>query len=312
MSELTTVKRAKPAKQLTEIQRRRRTGLLFTTPFIIGFICFYLQPLMLSLYYTFLNVQPAKGGGLTMEWNGIENYILLFKKGETAYWQALVSTLKDMAINTPVILVFSLFISVILNQKFRGRMFARAIFFMPVVVTSGMIIKFVQGDTYIDSVETEASTTIFNAAGMEKILIGMNLPDNIISIFTTIVNRTFDTLWKCGVQILLFLAALQGVSPQLYEAAKIEGATGWEVFWKVTFPNVAPIILVNLIYTIIDSITDPNNKLMVTINDTAFSTLNYSVACLEAWIFFLILLAIIGIIFLITALATRRSKTTNR
>lgn len=187
-------------------------------------------------------------------------------------------------------------------------MFARAVFFMPVVVTSGIVIKFVQGDTFVDQVETEASTTIFEAAGLEKILVGMNLPENIINVFTTIVNRTFDTLWKCGVQILLFIAALQSVSPQLYEAAKIEGATGWESFWKVTFPNVTPIILVNLIYTIIDSITDPSNKLMEKIESTAFDSLKYSVACLESWIFFIILLAIVGLIFLAASLMTRLSN----
>ena len=140
----------------------------------------------------------------------------------------------------------------------------------------------------------------------------MNLPENIVSIFTNIVNRTFDTLWKCGVQILLFIAALQSVSPQLYEAAKIEGATGWESFWKVTFPNVAPIILVNLIYTIIDSITDPSNKLMAKIESTAFESLDYSVACLESWIFFVILLAIVGVIFLFSSLISRHANRTVR
>lgn len=306
MSELTAVKRNKPKKQLTEIQRRRRTGLLFTTPFIIGFICFYLQPLALSLYYTFLEVKPIKGGAMSMDWVGIKNYDEILDNIE--YWDALSKTLLEMLYNTPVIIVFSLFISVILNQNFKGRMFARAVFFMPVVVTSGIVIKFVQGDTFVDQVETEASTTIFEAAGLEKILVGMNLPENIINVFTTIVNRTFDTLWKCGVQILLFIAALQSVSPQLYEAAKIEGATGWESFWKVTFPNVTPIILVNLIYTIIDSITDPSNKLMEKIESTAFDSLKYSVACLESWIFFIILLAIVGLIFLVASLMTRLSN----
>ena len=307
MAELTSVKRAKPKKQLTEIQRRRRAGLLFTTPFIIGFLCFYFQPLLLSLYYTFLDVQPAKGGGIHMTWYALGNYDYLFNR-ETEYWQSLINTLKDMALTTPVILVFSLFISVILNQKFRGRMLARAVFFMPVVVTSGVIMQIVKGDTFIDTVETEASTTVFKAAGMTQILQGMNLPTDIVNLFTSLVNSTFDTLWKCGVQILLFLAALQSVSPQLYEAAKIEGATGWEVFWKVTFPNVAPIILVNLIYTIIDSITDASNKLMTSINNTAFSKMKYSLASLEAWIFFLILLAIIGLVFLVANLLTRMSE----
>lgn len=289
---------AKKKKQLTELQRRSRTGLKFTLPFIIGFLCFYLQPLMLSIYYTFLNVQPTKGGGVSMAWYGLKNYKYLFQT-ETDFWQQMVSTLQSMAINAPVIIIFSLFISVILNQNFRGRFIARAVFFMPVVVTSGVVIKLIQGDAFYGNVESDASSTIFQASGMVDILSGMNLPDSIVSIFTTIVNQVFDTLWKCGVQILLFLAALQGVPPQLYEAAKMEGATGWETFWKVTFPNVTPIIVVNLIYTIIDSITDANNGLMNAISTTGFNKLLYSVACLEAWVFFIVLLIIVGLVFLV-------------
>ena len=292
---MTKVKRK---KQLTEIQRRARAGKLFILPFIIGFVCFYLQPLAISIYYTFLNMQPAKGGGVSLDWVGLANYQYLFNN-ETEFWQQLVNTLTSMLKNTPVIIVFSLFISVILNQNFKGRFVARAIFFMPVVVTSGIVIKIIQGDTFYSNVESDASSTIFQAAGMADVLEGMNLPESVIEWFTSVVNQVFDTLWKCGVQILLFLASLQSVSPQLYEAAKMEGATGWETFWKVTFPNVSPIILVNLIYTIIDSITDAYNGLMSHINATAFSNLMYSRACLEAWIFFIILLVIVGIIFLI-------------
>ena len=99
---------------------------------------------------------------------------------------------------------------------------------------------------------------------------------------------------------------MQGVPPQLYEAAKIEGATGWESFWKVTFPNVGPIILVNIIYTIIDSITDANNELIKSINTMAYKNLMYARACLESWIFFLILLAVIGIVFLLANLLMNR------
>lgn len=293
-----STKNIKAKKQLTEIQRRSRAGKLFILPFIIGFVCFYLQPLALSIYYTFLNMQPAKGGGVSLDWVGLENYNHMFGK-ETEFWQVLVKTLTEMGKNTPIIIIFSLFISIILNQNFRGRFLARAIFFMPVVVTSGIVISIIKGDAFYSNVESEASTTMFQAAGMADVLKGMNLPEGIIEWFTGVVGEIFDTLWKCGVQILLFLASLQSVPPQLYEAAKIEGATGWEIFWKVTFPNVSPIILVNLIYTIIDSITDANNELMRHINSTAFNQLIYSRACLEAWIFFIILLVIVGAVFLI-------------
>lgn len=290
--------KVKEKKQITELQRRARAGIGFVLPFIIGFLCFYLQPLATSLFYTFQNMQPAKGGGISLEPVGLENYFQIFGE-EADFWVKLGSTLMDMLYTVPVVVVFSLFISIILNQEFRGRLLARAIFFMPVVVTSGVVITIIKGDTFYGNMESDASSTVFQAAGMLEILEGMNLPESFVEGFISIVNQIFDTLWKCGVQILLFLAALQGVSPQLYEAAKIEGATGWEIFWKVTFPNVSPIILVNVIYTIIDSITDTGNDVMRYINDTAFSNLNYSKACLMAWIFFIILLLIVGLVFLV-------------
>ncbi len=293
-------------RQAAEIRRRARAGKLFLLPFMIGFACFYLQPLMLSLYYTFVNVQPKPGGGLSFgegksfaERLNLDNYNYMLEK-ETNFWQSLVDTFKNMAITAPVIIIFALFIALILNQKFRGRIVARAIFFMPVVVTSGLVMGFITGDAFADQTQTTETSTIFQAAGMADILQGMNLPENIIEIFVSITGQIFDTLWLCGVQILLFLAALQGVSPQLYEAAKIEGATGWEIFWKVTFPSVTPIILVNLIYTIIDEITDPSNGLMGSISNTGFGEFQYSRACLMAWIFFVVLLALVGLIFLVT------------
>ncbi len=286
------------AKQTTELQRRARAGIGFVLPFIIGFLCFYLQPLATSIYYTFQNMQPAKGGGISLEFVGWKNYIEMFGE-EADFWVKLWSTLGDLLYTVPVVVIFSLFISIILNQEFRGRLIARAVFFMPVVVTSGVVITIIKGDTFYGNMESDSSSTVFQAAGMLEILEGMNLPEEFIAQFINIVNKIFDTLWKCGVQILLFLAALQGVGPQLYEAAKIEGATGWEIFWKVTFPNVSPIILVNVIYTIIDSITDKSNVVMEYINSTAFSNLNYSKACLMAWIFFIILLVIVGVVFLI-------------
>ncbi len=298
--------RRKP-REANEIRRRARAGKLFLLPFIIGFICFYVQPLLLSLFYTFINIQPTSGGGLNVDAPGfnflesvnLSNYDYMFND-EIDFWQNLLDTFTDMAINAPVIIIFSLFIALILNQKFRGRIFARAIFFMPVVVTSGLVMSYITGDAFADQTQTTETDAIFQAAGMADILEGMNLPEEIITIFTTITSQIFDTLWLCGVQILLFLAALQGVSPQLYEAAKIEGATGWEIFWKVTFPSVTPIILVNIIYTIIDEITDSSNALMGTISGTGFGSFQYSRACLMAWIFFVLLLVLVGIIFLVT------------
>ncbi len=288
----------KQKKLLTEQQRRARAGLAFVLPFIFGFMCFYLQPLVTALYFTFFDMKMATGGGITLKFFGLTNYANMINR-ESQFWIKLLDTGKNLLYTVPVIIIFSLFIAIILNQNFRGRFIARAIFFMPVVVTSGVVIKIIKGDTFYSTMESDSSATVFQAAGMLEVLEGMNLPTQLVDWFITTVNQIFDTLWKCGVQILLFLASLQSVPPQLYEAAKIEGATGWEIFWKVTFPNVSPIILVNVIYTIIDSITDASNPVMSYINGIAFSNINYDLACLMSWIFFVCLLVVVGAVFLV-------------
>lgn len=291
----------KRKREVTELQRRARAGKLFISPFIVGFLCFYLQPLIMSLYFSFTQAKSGVGGGLQYSPASLESYIRLFTKDST-YWQKFADAFINMAETTPVILVFSLFLAVLLNQNFKGRMLARAVFFMPVVVTSGIVISLIRGDHYSSKIdissESSSSGAIFEASGMSDILTSMNLPDKIVDLFTAIIEQTFDTLWQCGVQILLFLAALQGVPPQLYEAAKIEGATGWETFWKVTFPNVTPIIIVNLVYSIVDAITSSGSEIMSLIG-TTFNDGDYGYAAAMSWMFFLALFLVLGIIFII-------------
>lgn len=300
-------------KYLSEVQRRNNKGWWFTAPFIVGFLCFYLQPLVLSIWYTFNNfkLNTVAGSGFILEWVGLDNYKYMFKD-QADFWIDLVDTLGDMLMSVPIIIIFSIFLAIILNQKFHGRVLARAIFFMPVVVTGGIVMGVINGDAVTSQmaggVETTSTSSIFAATGLLEILEGMNLPEEVINIFSSIVSSIFDTLWKCGVQILLFLSALQGIPSHLYEAAKIEGATGWEMFWKVTFPNLVPIILVNIIYSIIDSLTDTTNEVMKAIEDMAFVKQSYHNACLEAWIFFVVLLAIVGVVFGIFALINRKNQ----
>lgn len=300
-------------KQISEVQRRNNKGWWFVAPFVIGFICFYLQPLVMSIWYTFntFKLDTASGAGFVLEWAGLSNYKYIFGK-QTTFWTTLVNTIGDMLISVPIIIIFSIFLAVILNQKFHGRTLVRAIFFMPVVVTGGIVMGVISGDTVTSAmtsgVETTSTTSIFAATGLMEILEGMNLPEEVINVFSSIVSSIFDTLWKCGVQILLFLSALQGIPPHLYEAARIEGATGWEMFWKVTFPNLVPFILVNIVYSIIDSLTDTTNLVMKAIEDMAFVKLSYHNACIEAWIFFLVLLAIVGIVFGVFALINRNNQ----
>lgn len=208
----------------------------------------------------------------------------------------LADAFKNMALQVPIILLFSLFIAMVLNQKFRGRMLARAVFFLPVIITSGIIISLLNEDIFNQTIQTgnQQSTAIFQATGLQQMMISLRIPANVITTLTEMVSTIFDMLWRSGVQILIFLAAMQGVPVQLYEAARIEGATGWENYWKITFPMISPLIFTCLVYTIIDTFTDYSNELMLTIQQMAFEQMRYSYACAMAWIFFVLVAVVIA------------------
>jgi len=307
MSELATkavrVKNVKPPKTLNETKRRARAGWLFITPFIIGFALFFIQPMITSFIYSLYDVRIQNGINLLNAVNEFEaavptlgNYIRIFTS-DPNFLPQLGTTTQTMLMQTLVITIFALFVAVVLNQKFKGRVLARSVFFLPVIITSGIIIAILKDDVLGNSMQGAASNQyVFQGSGLSDMLYSLNfMPPAFIDGFINTVSQIFDMIWKSGVQILLFLAALQSIGPQLYEAARVEGATGWESFWKITFPMISPIIMVNVFYTIIDSYTDYSDKLMKMIFDTAFAQ-QYGYSSAMAWVFFAVALLIIGVI----------------
>ncbi len=284
-------------KRMSGIARRRAmTGRLFVLPFTLGFILLFLYPALESLRYSFSNVSFAEGV-FSVSWLGVDHYVFAFTR-DSKFPVMLADTFKNMALQVPVILLFSMFIAMILNQKFQGRMLARAVFFLPVIVTSGIIISLLNEDIFNQTIQTgnQQSTAIFQATGLQQMLVSLRIPTTVITTLTEMVSTIFDMLWRSGVQILIFLAAMQSVPSQLYEAARIEGATGWESYWKITFPMISPLIFTCLVYTIIDTFTDYSNELMLTIQQMAFEQLRYAYACAMAWIFFVLVAVVILIV----------------
>ena len=285
------------SKRMSGIARRRAwTGRLFVLPFTLGFLLLFLYPSLESLRYSFSNVSFADGV-FSVSWLGVDHYVFAFTR-DSQFPVLLADTFKNMALQVPVILLISLFIAMILNQKFHGRMLARAVFFLPVIVTSGIIISLLNEDIFNQTIQTgnQQSTMIFQATGLQQMLISLRIPTTVITTLTEMVSTIFDMLWRSGVQILIFLAAMQGVPSQLYEAARIEGATGWESYWKITFPMISPLIFTCLVYTIIDTFTDYSNELMLTIQQMAFEQLRYAYACAMAWIFFVLVALVIAVV----------------
>ena len=207
-----------------------------------------------------------------------------------------------MAFNLPVIIIFSMFVAIIINQKFRGRTFARAVFFMPVIIATGPVYAIITGnlDTNGNN-NAEQFSTMFETDMVDQLLefVGIyGFGTKFTELLTTLTSDILNLVWKCGIQIIIFLSALQGIPTSAKEAAAIEGATSWEFFWKITLPYVSPMILVNIVYTVIDAFTDPTNEVMIRVLDVQ-SDWQYGYSAALAWSYFGIILAALGIIFAI-------------
>ncbi|MCR8655928.1 carbohydrate ABC transporter permease [Paenibacillus endoradicis] len=273
-------------KQRSYLQQKALWGIIFAFPWLIGFIFFFLVPLVDSLRYSFSSV-VASSEGLNINFIGLENYINALTVN-TNFNRSLVESIVNMVVNVPLIVIFSLFIAVLLNQKFVGRAFARSIFFLPVILASGIILT-LESSSLIQAVNDENIGSGFTSAmgvfELENMMLRAGVSEIIVQYLTGAVDRIYQIVSQSGVQILIFLAAIQTIPPQLYEASTMEGATGYESFWKITFPMVSPLIFVNMIYTIIDSFSV--NAMTDLIRQTGFTSFNFGLSSAMAWIYFL-------------------------
>ena len=286
--------------QMPYEKRKALYGYGFIGIWLVGTIIWFLYPLMESLRYSFMEVKPEKGG-MQGTWVGLDNYIYVFT-GDANYSKYLVSVLIETLWKTPLIIIFSLFIAVILNQKFKGRTFARAVFFLPVIIATGPVYSIINGNISSSGASSAGQfSTMFSTDLMGELfqfigLYGIN--ENIQKMVEAVSNNIFGIVWNAGIQILIFLAALQNIPVSAKEAAQMEGATAWEYFWKITLPYVSPMILACLIFTVIDSFTSPDNAVMGRVLDMQ-KDWQYGYAAAMAWIYFIIVLAAVGLITVI-------------
>ena len=292
--------RKKKSRRSSLISYQRRKGLYglcFISLWLVGTVIFFLIPLVKSLIYSFCNVK-IKQGGIDLVWKGFSNYNSAVNS-DKKFMDNLEATLIETLWKTPLIIIFSLFIAVILNQKFKGRALARAIFFLPVIIATGPVFKIISGDiTSTGNTGGEQFSTMFSTDLVGELMqfLGIyGISDKMSLIISTVADNIFGIVWNSGIQILLFLAALQNIPPSAREAAQIEGATSWEFFWKITFPYVSPFILANLIFTVIDTFTNPMNTVMKRILDKK-NEWEFGEASAMAWIYFLIIIGAIGLI----------------
>ncbi len=291
--------------------RNARTGVRFILPFIIGFCVFMLMPLVQSLQFSLSTVTLVPGKGYTLAWNNLYNYSYAFTIDAT-FNQNILNESSKMIINTIATLVLSFVVAVILNQNFRGRTLARAIFFLPVILSSGVLAGIEQTSQNFNmltavSEEAASASGVNLSASLQSLLSVSGVGSGVFQIVFDMIDAIYDIVMASGIQIIVFLTGLTAISPSLYEAANVEGCTAWEAFWKITFPIMSPLLLVNTIYTIIDFFMKSSNSVMEHINSLEISS-QYGEAAAQSWVYFAIAVAFIGLSSLIISKGVSSSE----
>ena len=277
-------------------KRKARAGYVFVLPFILGIVLIYLPILLDSLWFSFVKAKASEVGN-TVEYVSVGfSYYKDAFTGSTGFVTKLLEGLQQLIFEVPAIIIFSLFIAVVLNQKMLGRAAFRAIFFVPVIIATGLMDSINGLDEATKQMnggidDGSGSSGIINMMQVEALFKEMAIGGELVTYVVDLVNDIYNIINYSGVQMLIFLAGLQSISDSIYEACRIDGATGWETFWKITFPMISPMILVNAVYTIIDSFTRSSNVTMTFIKG---AEINQGQSSAMYWIYFISVILIIA------------------
>jgi len=283
-------------KRLSLRRQKALTGYLFSLPFIIGFIFFFLAPFIQSLIFS-MNRLVIVSGGYELEYIKWENFRYALQV-DTEFLPKFTETLLRMLVDVPAIIFFAFFAAMLLNSKFRGRLLARSVFFLPVILGSGVVLSLEQTDYMRTMLEQSgnALSGFMSGPALTNFLMQMKIPPQMMLYVIDVVERVPEVIRASGIQILIFLAGLQSISSSLYEAAEVEGASGWQSFWMITLPVMSPIIFANVIYTIIDSFLAANNELVVYIRSTAFGGAGFGVGTAMGVMYFFAVAVVLAIV----------------
>lgn len=270
---------------------KRRYGVAFVAPWVFGVIVFVAVPIITTVLYSFSTVTMGDSG-LEMDLIGVKHYYnLLFKN--TVFVDRLAASLTSVFTSLPIIVSLSLIFAVILNQQFKGRMIMRSIFFLPVIISSGVVMYVLNGGggssaaTISSALGSGAQATTYVAPiDFSEILTRLNFPSDINDLLMGYLTDTFNLIWSCGVQILLFIAGLQTIPAQLYEVGQVEGATAWESFWYITFPMLSRVTMLVLFYTMVELFVDNSALVESALQDMRWHTI-YDSTSAQLWIYFL-------------------------
>lgn len=280
--------------------RQSRFGYIFVSHWIFGLLVFFIMPLINSIMYAFSELTLVSGG-MEKTFVGIKNFKQILQQ-DPNYVNNLRDSVTSIFYSLPIIISLSLILAVVLNQKFSGRTVARAIFFMPVIIASGVVIVHLSGpiiNAPLFTVSSGEQSTYGGLIDFKAILASLNLPSQISDILSNLLGNIFGLIWDCGVQIILFLAGLQSIDPSLYEVSKIEGANKWEEFWFITVPMLRYILTLVIIYTMIELFTAIDSPVM----EQAYTIMQekqiYDRSSAMLWLYFVIVGIVMGIILLL-------------
>lgn len=288
-------------KKLKYKHKRALFGYGFITPWLIGFVFFFLVPVISSLIMSF-NEIVIKQGELNYTFLGLENFKYAFT-GDEKFLPFLSECLLDLVINVPLILICSFFFSLILNQNFKGNTAMKVVFFLPVVLGNGVFALYqtqlmeIQG-VAVEMMQSESTGMLgdFTSSGLITFMSNAGLPEGVLEYLTIPIERIYTLMSKSGVQTFIFLSGLKAVPSSLYESAFVEGCSAWDSFWKITLPMVSPMIIVNTIYTIVDSFAAEDNTLLNYIYEIGFTNTKFGLSASMAWVFFAVLGVIVALV----------------
>lgn len=277
------------AKKIREHYNKSQivSGLLFCAPWIAGFCVLTLYPLIQSLIYSFSTVSISSQGNITLEPAGFGNYIYALVT-DTAFTDAIKQYAIETSLYVPVITVMSLILALLLNSKVKGTAFFRTVFFLPVIITSGPVISLF------------VSQGVASFPGISEIIdfdvLAQTVPQFLVDALRFLTDEFIMILWFCGIQILVFMTGLQKIDKSVYEAAKIDGASSWECFWKITLPALNPTVVINVVFTVIMQSIFSLNPVIVKIQQDMNGSgegSGYGYSSAMAWIYFIVLTLIL-------------------
>ncbi|MCL2884074.1 MAG: sugar ABC transporter permease [Oscillospiraceae bacterium] len=302
-------KQAKTDKPPRERKIRRRIlsmnarntleAYTFISPFILGTLVFFVFPIGLLIVMTFTQLKNPLGLQLSFSWNMMFDNIMqiLFGKSTVTFFPTFIQALKDMAIRVPLTIIFAMIIALLINKKIRFRGFFRTVFFLPFLLGNGYVMQQLMAQDVTGRAIQSAQNFFLPPTIMQYL--GTTLSGVITAVFSVVIV----IFWGCGVQILLFLSGLQGISPSYYEAARVESANEWECFWHITLPMMSPVLLLCIVYSLVDSFTNITNPVQTYITNMIqgqnATTANFTIAAAASLMYSLFVLLLVGLVFLI-------------